>query len=76
MSLLKKEKKQILTLLIMQENKRKILRTAVIVIVSFLFIKLIMSFKQDNNINQLTESKKLVKKVLFLILIKTLTQKK
>lgn len=44
----------------MQENKRKILRAAVIVIVSFLFIKLIMSFKQDNNINQLTESKKLV----------------
>ena len=44
----------------MQENKRKIIRALLIIFGSFLFIKLIMSFKKDTSINKLTESKRLI----------------
>ena len=44
----------------MQDNKRKILRGLLIVFAAFIFIKLIMSFKKDTSINELTESKRLV----------------
>ena len=44
----------------MQETKRKILRALLIVFASFLFVKLIMSFKKDTSINELTESKRLI----------------
>ena len=44
----------------MQENKRKIIRGILIIFASFLFIKLIMSFKKDTSINELTASKRLV----------------
>ena len=44
----------------MQENKRKIIRALFIILASFLFIKLIMSFKKDTSINELTESKRLI----------------
>ena len=44
----------------MQENKRKIIRALLIILGSFLFIKLIMSFKKDTSINELTESKRLI----------------
>ena len=44
----------------MQENKRKILRGLLIIFAAFIFIKLIMSFKKDTSINELTESKRLV----------------
>jgi multidrug efflux pump subunit AcrA (membrane-fusion protein) len=44
----------------MQENKRKIIRASVIIAAAFLLVKLIMSFKQDNSINKLTESIKLI----------------
>ena len=42
----------------MQENKRKIIRF-VNNLASFLFVKLIMSFKKDTSINELSESKDL-----------------
>ena len=44
----------------MQDNKRKIIRGLLIVFAAFIFIKLIMSFKKDTSINELTESKRLV----------------
>ena len=44
----------------MQDNKRKILRGLLIIFAAFIFIKLIMSFKKDTSINELTESKRLV----------------
>jgi len=44
----------------MQDNKRKIIRGLLIIFAAFIFIKLIMSFKKDNSINELTESKRLV----------------
>ena len=44
----------------MQENIRKIIRAFLIMFVSFLLIKLIMSFKKDTIINELTESKRLI----------------
>ena len=44
----------------MQENKRKIIRGLLIIFAAFIFIKLIMSFKKDTSINELTESKRLV----------------
>lgn len=44
----------------MQDNKRKILRGILIIFAAFLFIKLIMSFKKDTSVNELTESKRLV----------------
>ena len=43
----------------MQENKRKIIRGLLIIFASFLFVKLIMSFKKDTSINELSESKDL-----------------
>ena len=44
----------------MQDNKRKIIRGLLIIFAAFIFIKLIMSFKKDTSINELTESKRLV----------------
>ena len=44
----------------MRETKRKIIRALVIIFASFLFVKLIMSFKKDTSINKLTESIRLV----------------
>ena len=44
----------------MQDNKRKIIRGLLIVFAAFIFIKLIMSFKKNTSINELTESKRLV----------------
>ena len=44
----------------MQDTKRKIIRGLLIVFAAFIFIKLIMSFKKDTSINELTESKRLV----------------
>ena len=44
----------------MQEYKRKIIRGLLIIFASFLFIKLIMSFKKDTSINELTASNRLV----------------
>ena len=44
----------------MHDNKRKILRSLLIIFAAFIFIKLIMSFKKDTSINELTESKRLV----------------
>jgi membrane fusion protein (multidrug efflux system) len=44
----------------MKENKRKIIRTAVIILIAYLFVKLIMSFKQETSINKLTVSTKLI----------------
>ena len=44
----------------MSDNKRKIIRGLLIVFAAFIFIKLIMSFKKDTSINELTESKRLV----------------
>ena len=44
----------------MQDKKRKILRGLTIIFTAFIFIKLIMSFKKDTSINELTESKRLV----------------
>ena len=44
----------------MHDNKRKIIRGLLIVFAAFIFIKLIMSFKKDTSINELTESKRLV----------------
>ena len=44
----------------MQEYKRQIIRALLIILVSFLFIKLIMSFKKDTSINELTESTRLI----------------
>ena len=44
----------------MQENKRKIIRGLLIIFASFLFVKLIMSFKKDTSINELSESKRLI----------------
>ena len=44
----------------MQEKKRKILRALLIILVSFLFIRLLISFKKENSINKLTESIRLV----------------
>ena len=44
----------------MQEYKRKTIRALLIILVSFLFIKLIMSFKKDTSINELTESTRLI----------------
>ena len=44
----------------MRETKRKIIRAVVIIFASFLFVKLIMSFKKDTSINKLTESTRLV----------------
>ena len=44
----------------MQETKRKIIRALLIILASFLFIKLIMSFKKDTSINELNESKRLI----------------
>ena len=44
----------------MKEKRRKIIRVLLIIISTFLFIKLIMSFKKDTSINQLTDSKRLV----------------
>ena len=42
------------------KQKKKIIRAAVIIFASFLFVKLIMSFKKDTSINKLTESTRLV----------------
>ena len=44
----------------MKEKRRKIIRGLLIIFSSFLFVKLIMSFKKDTSINKLTESKRLV----------------
>ena len=44
----------------MHDNKRKIIRGLLIIFAAFIFIKLIMSFKKDTSINELTESKRLV----------------
>ncbi|KRO68397.1 MAG: hypothetical protein ABR81_05225, partial [Cryomorphaceae bacterium BACL11 MAG-121128-bin16] len=44
----------------MKENKRKIIRNLLIIVLAFLLVKFIMSFKQENIINTLTESQKLV----------------
>ena len=44
----------------MQENKRQIIRGLLIIFTSFLFVKLIMSFKKDTSINELSESKRLI----------------
>ena len=44
----------------MKDNKRKILRNLLIIILAFLLVQFIMSFKQDNSINKLTESTKLI----------------
>ena len=44
----------------MTENKRKIIRTLLIVLVAFVVIKIIMSFKLDNSINKLSKATKLV----------------
>ena len=44
----------------MKVNKRKIIRNLLIIVLAFLLIKFIMSFKQENIINTLTESQKLV----------------
>ena len=44
----------------MQEYKRKIIRGLLIIFASLLFIKLIMSFKKDTSINELTASNRLV----------------
>ncbi len=44
----------------MQEKTRKIIRICLILFFSFLFIKLILSFKKDTSINKLTESTRLV----------------
>jgi len=45
----------------MKENKRKIIRNLLIIVLAFLLVKFIMSFKQENIINKLTETKKLVR---------------
>ncbi len=45
----------------MKENKRKIIRNLLIIITAFLIVKFIMSFKQENIINKLTEAQKLVR---------------
>ena len=44
----------------MTEIQRKTIRALIIIIVSFLFIKLIMSFKKDNTINELEKHNRLV----------------
>ena len=45
----------------MKENKRKIIRNLLIIILAFLLVKFIMSFKQENTVNTLTETQKLVR---------------
>ena len=45
----------------MKENTRKIIRNLLIIILAFLIIKFIMSFKQENIINELNETQKLVR---------------
>ena len=44
----------------MKKYKRSLVRLFVILFSTFLFFKLIMSFKQENSINKLTKSTKLV----------------
>ncbi len=44
----------------MKKYNRSIIRLAIILFSTFLFFKLIMSFKQDNSINKLTKSTKLI----------------
>ena len=44
----------------MKGEKRQIIRVLLIIFISFLFIKLIMSFKKETSINELTESKRLI----------------
>ena len=44
----------------MKENKRKIIRNLLIILIAFLLVKFIMSFKQENVINTLTKTQKLV----------------
>jgi len=44
----------------MKENKRKIIRNLLIIVLAFLIIQFIMSFKQENVINTLTKTQKLV----------------
>ena len=44
----------------MKENKRKIIRNLLIIVLAFLIVKFIMSFKQENTVNTLIETQKLV----------------
>ena len=44
----------------MQENLRKTIRALLIITASFVLIKIIMSFKKEVSINELTESKRLI----------------
>ena len=44
----------------MQENLRKIIRAFLIITFSFVLIKIIMSFKKEVSVNELTESKRLI----------------
>ena len=45
----------------MKGNKRKIIRNLLIIVLAFLLIKFIMSFKQEIIINKITETQKLVR---------------
>ena len=45
----------------MNEKKRKIIRNSLIIVLAFLLIKFIMSFKQEIIINKITETQKLVR---------------
>jgi len=45
----------------MKENKRKIIRNLLIIITAFLLVKFIMSFQEENIINKLNETQKLVR---------------
>ena len=44
----------------MSEVQRKIIRGSIIIVASFLFVKLIMSFKKDSSINELTQYNRLI----------------